>query len=294
MYKAFSFILLSALLLQLCSCEKSTTPPVEEKTLSRQEAEIILFENYFMRADPIAMVFALENPLLPGDSIMAETQESFYPIAYDTPQWVFFADHFYLYATYPRPFGSLIFIDQINGNISTALSYLPADPAQYDTIYYEWKRQDLELPVLAFSDSIPARGCSDFFIYIENADQNAFIWIEADTAQLGITDTLQTFDLQNPPDGLKIGLDFYYFLPPNAVSMSPKYCNDVRTYSDPPRLFQAVAGQVSIKRVPVAEGAGLYGIYLRFSAVTFRDDAGRTVDLDLYEADGILVGWYPG
>jgi len=138
-------------------------------------------------------------------------------------------------------------------------------------------------------------GCGDFHVYVENADQNAVIRIEADTSRLHLSDTIRTFDIKDQPDGLSIGLDFYYYLPQNLIPLArAKYCNDVYMRMDPPRFFNAEEGQVSIKVVPGAITGNGYEVDIKLNNILFRDSEGNTVLLTQYEANGVVVGWYPG
>ncbi len=280
------------------SCEGRMTSESETGHISQDEAQSILFETYFSRPDPAVIIYSLDTLFLPGDTIFAAEwpeDTELRPISSDRPQWLFFVDNYYLYATYDRPYGFFIFIDYTDGSTYLKRSCAPSSMDHFDTLYYQWKRQNLEYPVLAFSDSIPPFGCGNFRVYIENADQNAVIRLEADTSKLHLSESLHTFDLKDLPDGFSIGIDFYYYLPPNAVSLARgKYCNDVYMRTDPPRIFNAGEGQVSIRILPGSISENVYEVNFKLNNILFRDDGGRTVLLEQYEASGVVVGWFPG
>ena len=233
--------------------------------------------------------------VLPGDSIEHELYDKTYtPYSFNTPKWVFFVDNSYLYNSSSRHAGSYVFIDYHDGSMYSSLSNIPRDITHYDTVYYEWKRQNLVYPNLSFNDSLSPYGCIDFEIYIENEDENAFIWIKADTSKLKLSDQLQQFDLNIQYEGLAVGIDFYYYLPPNSISMASAYCNDLLFYKDPPKIFTAEEGNIFLKVFSDSNKVQGYAAYVRLENILFRDHEGRTVQLDQYEVKSVRVGWYPG
>ena len=288
------YVFIISVILFFLSCGKDE-PVISNNFISYEEALSILFNDYFRRDDPTSIIMRLDTLFMPGDSIKNELYDKTYtPYSFNTPKWVFFVDNSYLYNSYPQHSGSHVFIDYHDGSIYSSLSNIPSDITHYDTVYYEWKRQNLEYPNLSFNDSLLPNGCIDFEIYLENEDENAFIWVKADTSKLKLSDRLQQFDLNIQYEGLAVGIDFYYYLPPNSISMAGAYCNDLLFYKDPPRIFTAEAGNIFLKVFSDTNITQGYAAYVRLENILFRDHEGRTVQLDQCEVKSVRVGWYPG
>ena len=288
------YVFIISLILFFLSCGKDESI-ISNNFISYEEALSSLFKDYFMRDDPTAIIMRLDTLFMPGDSIEHELYDKTYtPYSFNTPKWVFFVDNSYLYNSSPRHAGSYVFIDYHDGSMYSNLSDIPRDIAHYDTVYYEWKRQNLVYPNLSFNDSLSPYGCIDFEIYIENEDENAFIWIKADTSKLKLSDQLQQFDLNIQNEGLAVGIDFYHYLPPNSISMAGAYCNDLLFYKDPPKIFTAEEGNIFLKVFSDSNIVQGYAAYVRLENILFRDHEGRTVQLDQYEVKSVRVGWYPG
>ena len=220
--------------------------PIKQSTepLTLVEAFNMLMTQY-LGANPKSAVFASNNLIEKNDTLYVSDHSEYYTFNYDS--WFFFIDSRYITIDKWPSFCKYAFINSNTGFMQIYSDRLPPiNLSELDTVFYEWESQNYIMPKLTFSDSKQQYGCRYILGYIENDDQNAIVVVEADEDSLSLNTEFKEFDLSEENAGLKVWVDFYFYLPPNYTRIEVNYCNDVSSHFRPPKKWYGKSGIVKI------------------------------------------------
>jgi len=138
-----------------------------------------------------------------------------------------------------------------------------------------------------------ADGCSSFFVNRFNNDNNLAIYVRGDRDDLGIDQTMQSFDL-SATSGLDVQVEQF------DGSATDHYCNDAIDLSAPSVIhsWEAMSGTVHIQitedSINVSDFELTYKISIDLENIEVYDEDGNIEIIESATFTDVLVGWSPG
>ncbi len=146
-------------------------------------------------------------------------------------------------------------------------------------------------PTLSYSTT--GGGCSNIFVYVENADRTEALVIQVDRESIDISTTPRSFMIEQTRDDLDLHIDLFY-----VTRSLDEYCSDIGV-TGPKNLqarWTAIQGsaEISVSADDVPFNTP-YQTTLRLRDVVFVESTSeRTVTLDSLTIENVTVGWLPG
>lgn len=215
--------------------------PNVREPLSKERA-IDEFEKLDLLHKSTSAIFMYPNRFLAGDNVLDGNGDEIY---INQESWVFIKDGGYIRYNWPRS-ATFYIMSVNNGLVSKQFETALIDYSGFDTVYYNWQKQNRQLPNMNFNPDSKL-GCCFEIVFCENQDETALLTINFDTTTF-LSDTLE-YSLSENNQNFEVTIRHYFYLPEYYYSPISQICSDTGSgLGILPQIWIASSGNVKIRR----------------------------------------------